>query len=144
MQFTGELTIVTCWCGIKHAVPSDLRSFQLRRRDEGEKYWVYCPLGHTYAPAGESKAEQLEKQLARERASHDQTAAALRQQRDLRKSAEYRERAQKAAKTRIKNRVKNGVCPCCNRTFQNLLQHMKNQHPEWASDEAASQQAETK
>jgi Fe-S oxidoreductase len=46
-------------------------------------------------------------------------------------------RAQKAAKTRIKNdrdriktRVANGVCPHCNRTFQNLARHMASQHPD--------------
>ena len=31
--------------------------------------------------------------------------------------------------TRTKNRVGNGVCPCCNRTFANLMRHMHDQHP---------------
>ena len=29
-------------------------------------------------------------------------------------------------------RVHNGVCPCCNRSFQNLQKHMKTKHPEIA------------
>lgn len=36
-----------------------------------------------------------------------------------------------ATKTRIKNRVKNGVCPCCNRTFENLARHMQAKHSDF-------------
>lgn len=42
----------------------------------------------------------------------------------------YSVRALKAAKTKIINRVKNGVCPCCNRTFLDLQKHFKSKHPE--------------
>lgn len=62
--------------------------------------------------------------LQRERANHDQTRA----DRDY---TENRRRAEKAAKTRLKNRAKAGVCPCCNRTFKQLAAHMKTQHPNW-------------
>jgi hypothetical protein len=51
---------------------------------------------------------------------------------DERDTAERRRRAEKAAKTKIKNRVAKGVCPCCNRTFQNLADHMKSKHPDYA------------
>jgi hypothetical protein len=27
--------------------------------------------------------------------------------------------------------VANGVCPCCNRTFQNLARHMAGKHPDY-------------
>ena len=40
-------------------------------------------------------------------------------------------RAQKAAKTKLIKRIKNGICPCCNRTFKQLAAHMKNKHPEY-------------
>lgn len=36
--------------------------------------------------------------------------------------------------TKIKNRVGNGVCPCCNRTFQNLQRHMTCKHPDYKND----------
>lgn len=36
--------------------------------------------------------------------------------------------------TRLKKRIFNGVCPCCNRTFKNLHLHMENQHPEFLED----------
>lgn len=31
--------------------------------------------------------------------------------------------------TRITKRAKAGVCPCCNRSFENLRRHMASQHP---------------
>ncbi len=34
------------------------------------------------------------------------------------------------AHRKMRTRVMNGVCPCCNRTFQNLMAHMKTEHPE--------------
>lgn len=42
--------------------------------------------------------------------------------------------AYKGAATRLKNRAKAGVCPCCNRTFQNLARHMASQHPDHETD----------
>lgn len=38
---------------------------------------------------------------------------------------------QKGVTTKLKNRMKNGICPCCNRTFKQLAAHMKNKHPEY-------------
>lgn len=38
--------------------------------------------------------------------------------------------------TRMKNRVGNGVCPCCNRHFKNLQGHMKTKHPEFKDSES--------
>jgi hypothetical protein len=37
--------------------------------------------------------------------------------------------------TRIKNRVKNGVCICCNRSFSDLHQHMLTKHPDFSTPE---------
>lgn len=135
ITFTGELTILSCWCGIEHAVPTTLRTYQLNERDAGRSYGIYCPLGHQHVPSGETRAQKLERELqfernrlASARASHDQTRAALR-------DTEKRLSAQKGVTTRIKNRVKAGVCPCCNRTFANLAAHMKGQHPTFAKVE---------
>lgn len=129
--FTGSLTVVTCWCGMRHAVPTELREFQLREHQNGRHKTVYCPLGHEYSPAGESKCHQLSRQLEAEKkrtaaaiASHDQTRAALREKdREL--------IAQKGVNTKLKKRVGNGVCPCCGRTFKQLARHMESKHPEY-------------
>lgn len=130
-----ELVNVTCWCGMPHAVPAELRDKQKRDHANGKRQTaICCPLGHRYVISGESKCDQLEAELKRretitqrERQRHDQTRAELRQtQRSL--------IAQKGVTTRLKNRAKNGVCPCCNRHFKNLARHMASQHPEFAAE----------
>ncbi|WP_165394478.1 helix-turn-helix domain-containing protein [Pseudoxanthomonas winnipegensis] len=35
----------------------------------------------------------------------------------------------------MRQRVMNGVCPCCNRTFENLRRHMHDKHPEFGQPE---------
>lgn len=128
-EYAGELTVTRCWCGVQHAYPESLRREQVRQKDEGlDVMGVYCPLGHTHVPAGESKASKLEKRLQREQARHDQTKAEL-------KHTESQRRAEKAAKTRIKNRVSKGVCPCCKRSFVNLRCHMECKHPKYGEEE---------
>lgn len=82
-------------------------SSMMRARREDRKTF-FCLNGHSLSFRGETEAEKLTKQLASER---------------------------EAKVTRIKNRVGNGVCPCCNRTFQNLQRHMHTKHPEYRSDE---------
>lgn len=97
---------------------------------------IYCPScgrqNHWSESDDKKRIRELEESLKREsaakmreRQSHDQTKTELRE-------TEARRRAEKAAKTRIKNRVANGVCPCCNRTFQDLHRHMTTKHPEYA------------
>lgn len=107
-------------CGITIAMPSDLYN---RRLKDGK--YFYCPKGHSqYFIQGQTKEEQLQKQL---KIAHDSNAF-LRKQNEQERN---RTRGQKAAKTRIKNRITNGVCPCCNRTFKQLARHMKNKHPDY-------------
>lgn len=131
LTYTGQLDVVTCWCGMKHAIPTELRDYQLRQHADGQRYSIYCPLGHTYIPSGKSKSTQLEEQLERERrragrlaAERDQVTASLRAQR----GATTRARNQR---DRDRRRVAAGVCPCCNRTFQNLARHVAGQHPDY-------------
>lgn len=129
-EATDTLTVLRCWCGIQHAVPRSLANEQKRKHDEREKDLViYCPLGHGGVVSGEGRAERLEKQLAAERARHDQTRA----ERD---QHERSLRAERGAKTKLKKRLAGGVCPCCQRTFENLGRHMKTKHPEYAKEDA--------
>lgn len=83
-------------------------------REEGGR--VHCPAGHSIHYS-DTEISQLKNQLARERAQHDQTRAAL-------QSAELETK-------KLKKRVVNGVCPCCNRSFVALARHMKTKHPEY-------------
>jgi hypothetical protein len=125
------LVSVRCWCGVEHAIPESLHRIQQEAHDEGRSHAVYCPLGHMHVPAGKSKAKLLEEKLAaqikatgRERQRNDQLSAEL-------EHAEARRRAEKGAKTKLKKRLANGVCPCCSREFQNLKRHMKSKHPQY-------------
>lgn len=106
-------------CGILFGISSD---FKERRRSDHSGF--YCPAGHSNVYKQENEEERLRKIIQIERAAADQIKATLS---DTRKSLN----AQKAQTTRIKNRIANGVCPCCNRSFKNILSHMNTKHPEY-------------
>ncbi len=132
---TSELTVTKCWCGLEHAVPKSLYDELVRQRDErNQKMSCYCPLGHTWVVSGTSKLKEAEDQLARERAAHDQRVASLK---DALTRAKNQATANKAAKTRLKNRIANGVCPCCTRSFSNLARHMEHMHPDFKKEKGA-------
>lgn len=133
-----KFEVMTCpTCGVQYALEE---RYVKDKRDQGEsgKGWT-CPNGCSLIfrkSTADHLRDQLrakDAQLAREQSSHDQTRA----ERD---HAEARRRAEKAAKTKIKNRVAHGVCPCCNRTFQNLQRHMASQHPDFAPPAAGGEE----
>lgn len=129
LEYAGTLTVVTCWCGIRHAVPSELYEFMERQHANGQKQrGITCPLGHSWAIAGEGEAEKLRKQLDRE---HTRLAAT----RDLLRAEERSHTATRGHLTRQRKRVQAGVCPCCGRTFKQLAAHMKTKHPEFVPEE---------
>lgn len=115
-------TIECCSCGIVFGVPN---FWEESRRKSGRDF--YCPNGHCMT-FGESEADCLRKQLEMEKRRTDQAR---------REASEAHIEAQEAGAKykRIRDRVKNGVCPCCNRTFQNLASHMKTEHPEFGKHE---------
>lgn len=93
----------------------------------------YCPSGHRNYYGGKSKTEKLQEELDRSTAREKSLSSVIDRQRETIKGRDHIIRGQKAAKTRLKNRIAAGVCPCCNRTFQNLASHMKGQHPEFVT-----------
>jgi hypothetical protein len=127
LTYSGQLTVLTCWCGMRHAVPEELRSHQLRQHNDGrEVTGIYCPLGHSHVPAGEGEAERLRKQLEAARRSREATRELL----------EHEQRSHAATRghlTRTKKRVAHGVCPCCNRSFANVERHMNTKHPDYVA-----------
>lgn len=125
LTYSGRLVVVTCWCGVRHAVPSELRAEQQRQRDARERITdCYCPLGHVHVPAGEGRAAKLERELEYERNRSARLAAQADQ---ARASA----RAHKGVATKAKKRGAAGVCPVegCGRSFKQLRRHMQSQHP---------------
>lgn len=125
LQFTEELTVVVCWCGMHHAVPATLRRTQLSESENGRDHWVYCPAGHKYGgPAGETKLQKAERRLEAEREERARVAA----ERD---QAQASARAHKGAATRARKRAASAVCPCCHRSFKQLRRHMATKHPDY-------------
>ena len=117
VDVTVRLETITCCyasCGFLFAVPY---GWETSRREDHSQW--YCPNGHSQHFPGATEKELALRQLARERAEHDQTKA----DRDsVKRRLKY-----------LRSRVKNGVCPCCKRTFQNLQRHMQTKHPAFST-----------
>lgn len=125
----GYVTQVCCHstCGIAFAVPS---TWDAQKRNDHTSF--YCPNGHKQSYTGMSETEKLRLErdrLAQRIAQRDDEVA---RQRDLRLGVERRLNATRGVVTRIKNRVGNGVCPCCSRSFGNLAKHMASKHSDYA------------
>jgi len=130
MHALVKLEVTGCRsCGLDFALRRDF--LNERRTDGGRWTCPYC--GSCISYGADSENSKLKRELQRERRFKESAELARDKARADRDHAENRRRAEKAAKTRIKNRIAKGVCPCCNRTFQNLGQHMSLQHPEFAS-----------
>lgn len=106
------------------------QNLDVKRREDGRTF--YCTNGHslsyheTAMMRSEKAAKRAQELLEAERRQHESTKGVLR-------FTEFSRRAEKGAKTRIQNRVKHGVCPCCSRTFKQLAAHMKMKHPEFVA-----------
>jgi hypothetical protein len=114
-------------CGVTIVLPSGLKARLLETQKN-----FYCCNGHAQHFVGETELDKTKRLLETERRWRQQEAETHR------RHAETLSRSRDAYKgkvTLIKNRVGNGVCPCCNRTFQNLLKHMATKHPEFKSEE---------
>jgi hypothetical protein len=114
--FTMEMCIN---CGMPFFMPTC--HYKRLLANKGETF--YCPNGHGQHYAGKTEAEKLKERL---------------EQLEIEKNKREQELQDKwldalSEKQKIENklkRVQNGVCPCCNRSFHNLQQHIQNEHPE--------------
>lgn len=129
MTYTGSLTTVTCWCGIRSAIPSELYLAA-----QGPNHTTtYCPLGHA-GVYSDNDFDRAKKALAQTKENLAWYESALETtQREL-GATERSLSAQKGVTTRLKNRIAAGACPCCHRTFQNVARHMAGQHPDFIAD----------
>lgn len=132
LTYSTTLSMLTCGeCAIPFAIPVDLHKDM---KKTGRRFW--CPNGHGIS-YGESENDRLKARLesAQRGLAYMTTSrdAAL----DQAQTAELRRRAAKGQLTKIRNRVGNGVCPCCNRSFANLARHMAGQHPGYADADPA-------
>lgn len=114
-----DLKPITCsheGCGVHFAL--DAKFVEARRGDQAT--W-YCPNGHPrWYPPGESDEAKLRRAEAQKVALRDQLEAATREAESVR-----------VALLRDRQRFANGVCPCCNRSFDNVRRHMTTKHPDY-------------
>lgn len=93
----------------------------------------FCAYGHRqHYSLGENEETKLRRERDRLKQQLAEKDDEISRQRGLREDTERRLSAQRGVVTRIKNRIGHGVCPCCNRTFENLARHMTSKHPEYA------------
>lgn len=121
LTFAETMNSLTCSeCGIVFALPA----FYMTKRREDHKAF-HCPNGHQQHYPAETEAEKLKKELEQQK---KRTTWAESQ------AAEERARADRAAGelTKLKARVNNGVCPCCQRSFVNLRRHLASKHPDFS------------
>ncbi len=133
LAYTGTLVVEECCeCHVMFAMPADLRK---RAIEAGPKMSFYCPLGHQQHYTG-NETERLRSQLAREQVWRKNAETRERAARDQAAAAERSKRAYKGQLTRVRKRIGNGTCPCCNRHFANVEAHMRGQHPGYADSGA--------
>lgn len=116
-------TLYCADCSIWFGIPKD---FEERRRKDHAKF--YCPVGHVNL----YDAESAEEKFRRERDSARQQLARVEDE----KQEALRVAARAKAETKkLKKRAAAGACPCCQRSFSNMIEHMKKQHPKFVAAE---------
>lgn len=123
-----NLEVVTCpSCRIVYAIPASLASSARAYPGNRVNGWtICCPMGHDWHYTGKSVTEKLEEERRRSKAT-----------RDLLDHEQRSHAATRGHLTRAKKRISGGVCPCCNRTFQELARHMETMHPGYGKAEGA-------
>jgi hypothetical protein len=106
-------------CGVPIFGP-EVQYKNLHRNHEN----FYCINGHAQHWPGESDEEKLRKQVERLQKEKEWAEQAA-------KTARQAEAIAKGKQKAHAERVKNGVCPCCTRSFTNLRRHMATKHPEF-------------
>lgn len=116
---------ICCNCGITFAAPREL----VRKWQQTGKSFC-CPYGH-FQSYGENENSKLKKQLANAKKRTEWAESDAKDARKANQRLRNTVRAEKGAKTKLKKRIANGVCPCCQRSFVNLARHMDSQHKDY-------------
>jgi len=123
---TGLIIENCCSCGISFAVPESWLT--KKRRDHSA---FFCPNGHSLHYSGNSDLEKAKQEIERLQGRAATSQQNAKYWRNRTKEEQRSKAAYKGHLTRTKNRIAAGVCPCCNRTFENLRQHMETKHPDY-------------
>lgn len=123
-----------CVCGSRQGMSEE--AHRIFRKTNAT---FYCVLGHpNHYPAGKPREQQLREQVEQERRARARAEQQVAMWQDVARDAEAKAKQERARAngykghaTRITKRAKSGVCPCCNRTFKALAQHMATKHPDF-------------
>ena len=110
-------------CGIPMALPE---FYMEQRRKDHQSF--HCLNGHPQCYPQETVEERLKRELANETKRREWAEQET-------KRARHAESIARGKTTALRERVSNGVCPCCNRSFTNLRRHMASKHPTYKTDE---------
>ena len=115
-------TAICNTCSVHFGMP---HGYLKHRRDDKRDF--FCPNGHkmAYAESTEDALRRERDRLKQQLAQKDDEITA---QRGMREAAERQAAAARGQVTRLRNRGKAGLCPCCNRHFTNLERHMATKH----------------
>lgn len=131
LTYTNSLEVTSCGsCAIDFAMPGEKLT---RHRCDGTEFW--CPNGHRLT-FKQTREQELREKLERAEKQLEYARTSRKSWQDQAETAERRRSAQVGVTTKLRKRVANGVCPCCNRSFVDLHKHMSGQHPEFASRES--------
>lgn len=117
-------------CGVVFAISSE---YEGRRREDHRGF--LCPNGHSQSFSGPTEAEKRATAAA---AEGDRLRAKLVAKRDQARAAQEEAAAAKASEVRLRWRIGNGVCPCCQRSFPGLAAHVASKHPDFVQDDLAN------
>lgn len=135
-QITQTFEVETCVnCGVQFAMSTEFKAERLKNRGPNNPF--YCPNGHKQHYVGKSAADKERERADDLQRQLEAAEARSKRQRELREAAERQAAAARGQVTKIKKRVGNGVCPCCNRTFSDLQRHMHTKHPTFKAEEVA-------
>jgi DNA-binding XRE family transcriptional regulator len=112
-----------CSCHLSFGMQYD--HYQQRKKDQQTFYCPSCGCNQHFT--GKTEAQKLKDKLENKQRQ-------LEQEQERNQELEQQKNRVQAQYKRVRKRIKNGVCPCCNRSFENLANHMRTQHPEFADD----------
>ena len=108
-------------CYMQYAIPAALDA---KAQAERAGVTIYCPAGHGWHYMGDRPVDV--ERRARQRAEQENARLA-----EVARAAAARADQATASLTRLKRRAARGVCPCCNRSFVALANHIATKHPEF-------------
>lgn len=118
-------------CAVRFGVPE---GFTANRRRDKRTFW--CPNGHPMSYT-QSEADLLRRERDRLKQEQARLHDVARRHAEERDAARRQASAARGQVTRLKNRAAAGLCPCCNRSFQNLQRHMTTKHAGFTAEEVA-------